>query len=127
VARFWLPVRRMPNKDRMFQVIVLGGIALGAGSAVTAAGCTSTESAAPDAEAPVDTGTPADAEAPVVDAGQDAHDAWFPYEGPDAQPPVDASPDASDAWFPYEGPDAQPPVDASPDASDALPDGPENG
>lgn len=118
----------MRDRDRMFQVIVIGGMTLAGVAVLSAAGCDN-NSAGTDAGAFPNEGAP-DAYGLPVDAGPDA----FPIEGDDAGqlpdavqypgPPLDAGPDA-DA-FPSEGPDTSaPPLDAGLDVH-ALPDeGPE--
>jgi hypothetical protein len=121
----------------MFQVIVLGGLALTAGTAFSGAGCGNTETsvdAGSDVDAGPDTGVieagqdvydafPQEGiDVGPPDAGQDANDAFFPHEGPpDTGLPIDAGQDAYDA-FPHEGPDVGPPIDAGQDAYDAFPD-----
>jgi len=88
----------VPNTDRMFQVIVLGGLALTTGAAFSAAGCANAGTSA-GAGLDVDAGSDA---AAVTEAGQDAYDA-FPHEGPDIGPPIDSGQDDA---FPDDGPDA---------------------
>ena len=99
------------HDDRLFRVIVLGGIALAAGSgAVSACGGESSSIGDAGRQFPHEGASflpPRDA---AVDTG-------FPHEGPPPLPPpdsggVDAAPDA----FPHEGPA---PLDAAPDATDA--------
>jgi hypothetical protein len=87
----------MANADRMFQVIVLGGIALATPLVGTIAGCGSSSSSFP-AEGPRDAGR------------QDAQtqDTGFPVEGQaafDSGPRGDAAKDSAsaDSGFPVEG------------------------
>ncbi len=83
----------MPNVDRMFQVIVLGGIAL---ATVQVAACGGS------VDSPTDAGSdafPQEGPAPLTDSGTDA----FPQEGPIVL--VDSgSIDAGSDAFPQEGP-----------------------
>jgi hypothetical protein len=104
----------MPTVDRMFRVIVAGGIALAGGAPALVVGCggsvsTSASDAGPDGF-PQETAGPL-RDASSQDAGSDV-DA-FPQEGP--PPPVDAGLDGHvadagadvDAWFPQEGPNIE--------------------
>ena len=115
----------MPASERMFQVIVLGGLALTAGTALSTGGCGNTQTAFPhegaaDA-APSDAGQDVLVASPQEDASDAGQDAGFPHEGADSAP-YDAGQFVPDASPQEGGSDAAAPSDAGQDAPDALPD-----